>query len=464
MSFETNRRDLLKSALVGGFTVWVGGRAWSQENKSPNNRVNIACVGVGGKGDSDTADANTYGNVVAICDVDSNTLSGAAAKYPKAKQYTDYRKMLDEMHGQIDAVTVSIPDHSHAPAAAMAMHMHKAVYCQKPLAHSIYEVRHLSELARKMKVATQMGNQGTADNSMRKNAYTVRAGALGDVTEVHVWTNRPIWPQGISRPPAATPPSNLNWDLWLGPARVRPYALLVNDKGEVQNKSPYHDFNWRGWWDFGTGALGDMACHDVNLPFMALDLRDPISVQAETSMHNKDSYPKSSKIVFEFPANKIRKAVTLTWYDGGNRPSRDYFQEPGFADLINDGKIPDSGSLIIGTKGKLYSPGDGGAGGHIVGGVNVGDVTFPQSPGHWEEFLHAIRSSDPLDPQNRAMSNFPDYAGPLAETILLGNLAVWPADMGKGPKVEWDAKRLHAKGASDLASIVKPTYRAGYSL
>ena len=452
MSFETNRRDLLKSALVGGFTVWAGGRAWSQENKSPNNRVNIACIGVGGKGESDTADANTYGNVVAICDVDAGTLSSAAAKYPKAKQYIDYRKMLDDMHGQIDAVTVSIPDHSHAPAAAMALHLRKAVYCQKPLAHSIYEVRYLSELARKMRVATQMGNQGTADNSMRKNAYTVRAGAIGEVSEVHVWTNRPIWPQGVARGMDKPIPATLDWNLWIGPAKMRPYS------------DNYHDFKWRGWWDFGTGALGDMACHDVNLPFMALDLRDPVSVQAETSTHNRDSYPKASKIAYEFPANKTRRAVTLTWYDGGNRPSPEYFQEAEFKDLINDNKLPESGSLFIGTKGKLYSPGDGGAGGHIVGGVDVGDVTFPHSPGHWEEFLRAIRSSDPLDPQNRAMSNFPDYAGPLAETILLGNLAVWPADRGKGPKVEWDAKHLRARGASDLASIVKPTYRAGYSL
>jgi predicted dehydrogenase len=446
MSYETNRRDFLKSALIGGFTVWVGRRAWGQENKSPNNQISFACIGVGGKGDSDTADANSHGNVVAICDVDSNTLDRAAAKYPGAKKYSDYRKMLDEMGKQIDGVTVSIPDHSHAPAAAMAMHLGKAVYCQKPLAHSLYEVRHLSELARKRKVATQMGNQGTADNSMRRNAYKVRAGALGTVTDVHVWTNRPIWPQGIPRSAEKPIPPNLNWDLWIGPARMRPYS------------DHYHTFEWRGWWDFGTGALGDMACHDVNLPFMALDLRDPLSVQAETSTHNQDSYPKSSKIVFEFGAYKTRPALTMTWYDGGNLPSHDYFLEPGFADLLNDGKIPESGSLIVGTKGKLYSPGDGGAGGHIVGGVDVGDVKFPESPGHWEEFVRAIKGGEP------AMSNFPDYAGPLAETILLGNLAVWPATSGKGPKIEWDAKHLRVKDGPQLGPIVKPTYRAGYSL
>lgn len=448
MTDKTDRRRFLQSALIGGFSVWAGGRAWGQENKSPNSRLSFACIGVGGKGDSDTIDANTHGNVVAICDVDSKTLDSAGAKYPNAKKYTDYRKMFDEMHKQIDGVTVSIPDHSHAPAAAMAMHMGKAVYCQKPLAHSIYEVRHLSQLARKMKVATQMGNQGTADNSMRRNAYKVRAGAIGDVKEVHVWTNRPIWPQGITRSPEKPVPANLDWDLWIGPAKMRPFG------------DNYHSFAWRGWWDFGTGALGDMACHDVNLPFMALDLRDPLSVQAECSGHNRDSYPKATKIIYEFPANKSRPAVTLTWYDGGNLPSRELFQDTGFSDLINEGKIPASGSLFVGSKGKLYSPGDGGAGGHFVGGMDISDVKFPNSPGHWEEFVRAIRTNN----SEPAMSNFPDYAGPLAETILLGNLAVWPADTGKGPKVEWDAKNLRAKGARDLASIVKPTYRSGYSL
>ena len=197
----------------------------------------------------------------------------------------------------------------------------------------------------------------------------------------------------------------------------------------------------------------------MNLPFMALDLRDPISIQAETSTHNGDSYPQSSKIVYEFGPNEHRPAVTMTWYDGGNKPARDLLSDAGIADFLDDGKIPDSGSLFVGSKGKLFSPGDGGAGGHIIGGLDVGDVKFPVSPGHWEEFVNAIKTKD-AEP---AMSNFPNYAGPLAETVLLGNLAVWPAEAGKGPKVEWDAKRMHAKGAGDLSAILKPTYRDGYS-
>jgi predicted dehydrogenase len=359
--------------------------------------------------------------------------------------------MYDEMGKDIDAVTVSTPDHSHGPATAIALHLGKAAYTQKPLAHSIHECRKLSELAHKMKVVTQMGNQGTADNSMRKNAYRVRAGAIGTVREVHVWTNRPIWPQGIDRGPELPVPPNLSWDLWLGPAKERPYA------------ENYHTFAWRGWWDFGTGALGDMACHTVNLPFMALDLRNPLSVVASCSGHNKDSYPKSSKIIYEFPAaavdGKQRPAVTMIWYDGGYLPSKELIPADW---LPESGRIPSSGSLIIGDKGKLYTPGDYGGGGHIVDGDPMETVNFPQSKGHWEDFIAAIRG------QEKNVANFPDYAGPLAETILLGNLAVWPAWKGDGEKILWDAKNLKVRNGRDVADqvaqIIKPTYRAGYKL
>ena len=460
MTMRRSRREFMRDAALTSAGLWAvdsTNAAWAQ-SKSANEKINFACIGVGGKGDSDSSDAANHGNVVAICDVDENTLNHKAQQFPNAKKYTDWRKMLDQMHKEIDGVTVSVPDHSHGPAAAAALHLGKAVYCQKPMAHSIYEVRTLSELARHKKVATQMGNQGTAENGMRVNAYKVRAGAIGVVKEVHVWTNRPIWPQGLERAAPKPPPSNLNWDLWLGPAPVRDYA------------DHYHTFQWRGWWDFGTGALGDMACHTVNLPFMALDLRNPTSVHAEAVQSNHkdnpnagfhDSYPASSKIVYEFPANKTRPALTMYWYDGNDfRPAKELFTGDGFSDLVENGHISDSGSLIIGDKGSLYTPGDYGPGGHIVGGTDVGEVDFPHSPGHWEEFVRAIKSSDPLDPKNRAMSNFPDYAGPLAETILLGNMAVW----SPGKKVEWDAKNLRARNAPEVERIIRPKYRAGYSL
>jgi predicted dehydrogenase len=433
MSLRSSRREFLKTATFTGIAVWIGDKAWGQDNKSPNDRVNFACIGVQGKGDSDTSDANRLGNVVAICDVDDDHLNQAAQKYPNARKYNDYRKMLEEMGKSIDAVTVSIPDHSHAAAAATAMHLGKHCFCQKPLAHSIYEARHLGELARQMKVATQMGNQGTADSGLRHSAALIRAGAVGTVKEVHVWTNRPIWDQGGPRPETAPVPENLHWDLWLGPAPERPYG-----KG-------YHPFSWRGYWDFGTGALGDMACHTMNMPYMALDLRNPTSVQAQTSGNNKESYPNWSIIHYEFPATHHRPALTMTWYDGGKRPPQE---------LLPGEEFTDSGSLVIGDKGKLYTPGDYGGGGKVIDGVDVGEVKFPESPGHFEEYVRAIKEGTP------AMSNFSDYSGPLAETVLLGNLAVW----GNGKKIAWDARHMKATNAPEVSAIIRPQYRSGYSL
>jgi len=433
---QRSRRAFLKTSAVTGLGVWLGAEsgAWAQDGQSANEKVNFACIGVGGKGDSDTADAARFGNVVAICDVDETILANAAKKYPNAKTYTDFRKMLDEMGKSIDAVTVSTPDHTHAPAAALAMRMGKHCFCQKPLTHTIFEARRLGEIARQMKVATQMGNQGTADSGLRKNAALVRAGALGTVKEVHVWTNRPIWPQGVDRPSAALPPPNLHWTTWLGPARFRPYG------------PGYHTFGWRGWWDFGTGALGDMACHTANMPYMALDLRDPTSVVAQTSGHNRDSYPKWSVIRFEFPANGRRAPLTLFWYDGGKRPPQE---------LAPGETYSDSGSLILGDKGTLYTANDYGGGGKFLGvDVSGMNAPFPESPGHFAEFVRAIKGGEP------AMSNFPDYAGPLTETILLGNLAVW-AD---GKKIAWDAKNLRATNAPEVAEIIYPQYRRGYTL
>jgi predicted dehydrogenase len=436
MSHRTSRREFLQqSALAGLGVIAAESYSWAQQNQSPNEKVQFGCIGVGGKGASDTADADRLGRVVAICDVDEGQLAKAAVLYPAAKMYSDYRKMLDEMGKSIDAVTVSTPDHHHAVAASMAMQMGKHCFCQKPLTHSIWEARRLGELARKHKLATQMGNQGTAGLNLRKNAALIRAGKLGTVTEVHVWSNRPIWPQGIDRPAGSSPiPSTLNWETWIGPAPMRPFVA-----------DTYHSFKWRGWWDFGTGALGDMACHTVNLPFMALDLRNPTSVVAETSHHNKDSYPKWSKITFQFPANKVRGPIKMVWYDGGQLPP---------AELVDMPKMPSSGALIVGDKGKFFSQDDYGATGTYTGGIEVSEPDVPVSPGHFEEFIRAIKTGQP------AMSNFPDYAGPLTETILLGNLAVW-AD---GKKIEWDAKKLVAKNAREVSPIIHPTFRPGWAV
>lgn len=440
MPRQTNRRQFLQTTAATGVGFWVAGGLQAAESKSPNERIRIACVGVGGKGSSDSSDAGNHGDIVAICDIDDKTLDGASKKFTNAKKYNDFRKMFDEMAGSIDAVTVSTPDHNHAAIAAMAMRLGKHCFCQKPLTHSIYEARVLGEIAREKKVATQMGNQGTANDSLRKAAAVIKSGALGKISEVHIWTNRPIWDQGEKRPPEAPVPPHVHWEEWIGPAPYRPYAV------------GYHPFAWRGYWDFGTGALGDMACHTVNMPFMGLNLRDPTSVQARTSGHNKDSYPKWSIINFEFPANDQRSAVKMTWYDGGKKPGKE----------LLDGKQPAvSGALIIGDKGKLYAPGDYAENPlELFGGISEPKVEFVKSPGHFEEWIRAIKGGE------QAMSNFPDYAGPLTETILLGNLAVWAApsanEMGK--KIEWDAKNIKATNAPEVEEVIRPKYREGYKL
>ncbi len=448
MSQKTTRRDFIQQASVLGAAYWVSGapKAFSKE-ASPLERVRYACIGVGGKGESDSRDASTHGDVVAICDIDEARLEKRAAsrKFKNATKFVDYRELLTEMGDKIDAVTVSTPDHNHAPASAMAMKMGKACFTQKPLTHSIYEARRLGEIAKETGVKTMMGNQGTSSSGLRKGAAVIQSGALGNVKEVHVFTNRPSWDQGGDRPASEPVPEGVHWDLWLGPAPERPFS------------SAYHPFAWRGWWDFGTGALGDMACHTFNLPFMALNLRDPISVQAESSGHNRDSYPKSSKIRFEFPTEGTRPAIPVTWYDGGNLPSEDLLLGHGFKTRVRDGKeqIYNSGAIVVGDQGTFYTWGDYGEDWVLLPDLPTPEVAFEKSPGHFTEYHQAITGE-----RKEATSNFANYAGPLTETILLGNLAVW-AD---GKKIEWDAKNLKPTNAPEVAKIVKTDYRDGYTL
>ncbi len=426
---QQHRRQFLQTSALAATGFWVSGTPAAAQSKSPNDQIRFACIGINGKGTSDTADAARHGTVVALCDVDESFLDKSAKLYPQAKRHTDFRKLFDEMGKSIDAVTVSTPDHTHAAASAMAMRLGKHCFTQKPLTRTLWEARRLGEIARESKVATQMGNQGTAGGGLRKAAAMVRAGLLGPVKEVHVWTNRPIWPQGIPRPATAQVPASLQWDLWLGPSPERPYG------------AGYHRFAWRGFWDFGSGALGDMACHTMNLPFMALDLRDPTAVEAESAGHNKDSFPKWSVIRYTFPARAGRGPLTLVWYDGGKRPA---------AELLDGQAPPASGSLMIGAKGKLYSSGDNYK---LLGVSGEPKVEYPESPGHFAEFARAIRGGPP------AMSNFADYAVPLTETALLGNLAVWA-----GKRIEWDAKQLKATNAPEVEELVRPKYRKGWTL
>ena len=466
MPRQSTRRQFLHVTAATGIGFWVAGGVQAKASKSPNERLQMGAIGVSGKGGSDSNDAGRFGDMVAICDVDERFLNKAGERFPKAEKFTDFRQMLHKLGKKIDAVTVSTPDHVHAIASAMAMGMGIHCFCQKPLTHTILEARRLGEIARQKRLVTQMGNQGTAEAGLRRAAALLRAGVLGKVTEVHVWTNRPIWPQGGDRPAPAEPPSYLNWDLYLGPAPKRPYG------------AGYHDFAWRGWWDFGTGALGDMACHTVNMPFRGLDLRNPTSVQAKTSNHNRDSYPKWSEITFEFPANDWRPALKFVWYDGGKMVPRDMMPDELLDETVDKKRqqkvrrLPGSGCLIIGEKGKLFSPDDYGARFKVTSGVEQPDVKFRPSPegGHFAEWIHAIKAGAPFDSDQAPMSNFPEYASPLTETILLGNLAVYAAsDASKpigeevqGKKIEWDAKNLKATNAPEVQFIVDTGYPEGY--
>ncbi|TWT57301.1 putative oxidoreductase YdgJ [Thalassoglobus neptunius] len=445
MPRPSNRRDFLKTSAAIGAAVYVGHPTLNaqDEERSANTRVAYACVGVGGKGASDSADASKHGDIVAICDVDDRTLTKAGVRpgFKEAEKFNDFREMLDKMGDKIDAVTISTPDHTHAPAAAMAMKMGKACFCQKPLTHTVWEARRLQEIAEETGVATMMGNQGTSYDGLRRAAALLKAGKIGRVKEAHIFTNRPIWPQGGPRPEPQQAPPHVHWDLWLSAAPERPYA------------DGYHPFAWRGWWDFGTGALGDMACHTFNMPFAGLNLANPKTIQAVCTGHNMDSYPQSSKIDFEFDHPSGEGMMPVYWYDGGNQADESLLKGQKFQHK--------SGSIIVGEDLTLYSFGDYGENWILIDAdgntVDPPEVEFEKSPGHFTEFHETI-----IGERDHAMSNFQKYAGALTETILLGNLAVWAAASGESKKIEWDAENLTATNAPEVMNVVKKEYRGDY--
>ena len=460
---ELSRRQFLSrtSIILGAATMsfpYVG------RVLGANDRINVACIGVGGKGDSDSSDAvRCGGNLVAICDVDQNTLDKKAKqfgeKFPNLKRFKDYRKLLDMMGKDIDAVTVSTPDHNHGVAAIRAMKMGKHCFCQKPLVQTVKEARMVRQLAKEKNLATQMGNQGSAETGLRRAVEVIQAGVIGKPLELHVWSNRPIWPQGLDRPQGKDPvPANLDWDLWLGPAAVRPYK-----------KDVYHTFKWRGWYDFGTGALGDMACHTVNMPFRALKLGYPNVVECEmTSRSYSETFPKTSRIRFEFPEREGLPPLKFWWYDGNPddalkplRPMADVTKEI----ILREGKLPGSGALIIGDKGKVYSPDDYGARFYVamkgqedyVSGDKHEACTavpqsIPRSPGHMQEWFRMMKDGTP------AYSNF-DIAAYLAEVILLGCVAL---RVGEGRRMEWDGPNMKSPTIPEAAKFVSRNNRSGW--
>ena len=442
---KSNRRRFLQSTAAVSAGYWVAGGVAPKESRSALEEIRFACIGVGGKGSSDSKDAANNGKIVAICDVDDNTIAQRKKDedFEDAQAFNDYRKLFDKVGKEIDAVTVSTPDHTHAVATAMALRLGKACYTQKPLTRTIWEARKLAELAAASKAATQMGNQGSQEPGLRSAAAKLKSGILGNVKEIHIWTNRPVWPQGIPRPEEQPVPAHLHWDEFIGPVEMRPY------------NGAYHPFKWRGFWAFGTGALGDMACHTLNVAFAGCELNNPVSVQATTTGHNRETFPASSKINFEFAATKNRPALNMIWYDGGNKV------DPA---MLEGRQRSDSGLLIIGDKGKMYSPNDYGAE-CICTGVEDKEVDFERSPGHFKEFAIAIKTGKPT------WSNFANYAGKMTEVILLGNLAVWAAGEAKEPgqqvsseKLLWDAENLKVKGNDKFDSMIRPQYRAGYDL
>jgi predicted dehydrogenase len=441
MNRGTTRRRFLQGAAATAtalaFPLVLPSRAFGA-----NDRLNIAAIGCGGKGEVDT-DGVADQNLIALCDIDDTNAANTYKRFSSAKRFKDYRVMLEEMDKSIDAVTVSTPDHHHAPAALRAMRMGKHVYCQKPLTHTVHEARLMRETAREKKVATQMGNQGHSHPDTRRLIELVRHGVLGKVTEVHVWTDRPagLWPQGMRRPTetVAVPPG-LEWDLFLGPAPQRPYHPA------------YHPFKWRGFWDFGTGALGDMACHCMDLAFFALDLPAPSSISARSSAVNEETAPKWSIIEYQFPAEAQKPPVKMTWYDGGRLPP---------AELIKGQKMVANGIVLVGDKDTLYVPGYWGDGTFLSGAKTADFKDVPQSiprapgefdKGHYNEWINACRGGP------KAMSNF-DYSGPMAETVLLGNVA-----LRAGQPIEWDAKQLKVTNLPEANRFVRKEYRKGWEV
>ena len=451
-----SRRAVLKSTVAAASTAFsftivprhvLGGPGQTP----PSERVNIAGIGCGAMGGADIGTLTKLGaNFVALVDVDEVRAKGTFSAHPEARRYKDFREMIDKEAKNIDAVTVSTPDHVHAIAAMTAIKAGKHVYVQKPLTHTLHECRVLTEAAQKAGVMTSMGNQGHASEGSRLTNEWLQAGVIGDVREVHVWSDRAgrLWKQGIGRPSDTPPvPSTFDWNLWLGPARDRAYHPA------------YAPSSWRGWWDFGTGALGDMGCHIIDHPVWALNLGAPTSVEARTTLDgsvleknqpNFETYPIASIITYEFPARGKLPAVTMTWYDGGLMPPTPFEMAPGQ-------KLPDNAVLYVGSKGKMFHSSHGGMPqllpGKLMEQAQAVPKTMERSPGHYEEWYQACKSG------KRPVDSF-EYSGPLTETVLLGVLAL----RSPGNKLEWDSQNLKVKNVPGVNEFIHKEYRKGWVL
>lgn len=437
---DQGRRTFLKNiglasaGLSAGFSIVPSNAIAGLGHIAPSDKLNIAGIGVGGIGRGNLKNMNSQ-NIVALADVDHKYAKRTFNDYPKAKLYKDYRKMMSELDKDIDAVVIATPDHTHYVTARDAMQAGKHVYLQKPLTHSVYESRRLREIADETGVATQMGNQGNSSDDMRKVCEWIWNGEIGEVTKVDAWTDRPIWPQGLERPEKSFPvPDTLDWDLFVGPAAMRPY------------NPAYTPWNWRAWWDFGTGALGDMACHIMDPVYKALELGYPYAFEATSSQVNTESAPVSEMVTYYFNARankgKINMpAVEFNWYDGGHKPQRPEGLKPG---MYPGDQMGWGGAIFYGTKGTLI------CGTYALDPFIIGREDNPPATtgelrripdamdgGHEMDWVRAAKE----DKKDRveASSNFA-YAGPLNEVVVAGNLAVRLQDLRR--RLEWDAKNM----------------------
>ncbi len=443
-----SRRTFIRTFTASSAAVTIV-PAYVLGREAPSAKLNIAAIGSGGR-----ARANIKGtsseNIVALCDVDDRRAAQMFKAYPKAKKYKDYRIMLDDMDKSIDAVLVSTPDHIHAGAVMRAIRMGKHVYCEKPLAHSIHEVRQITEAARKHNVQTQMGNQGHSSEQIRMMCEWVWDGAIGDVRKVYAWSSRPsggaAFAVNMKRPEETPPvPKELDWNLWLGPAPQRPYHPA------------YLPFKWRGWVDFGTGALGDMGCHILDPVFWALKLgeADTIEIEATTTHFDKaimkETYPVASVVRYKFPARGKMPPVALTWSDGRLRPPRPY-------DMEDNRRIGGEGALLIGQNGNIMHGSHGAGGMRIVPESKMKaytppEKTLPRSKGHHQDWILACKNGKP------ASANF-NFGGPLTEMALLGVLAI----RNQNRKLIWDVKKMRVTNDAEADKFVNPPYRDGWTL
>jgi len=443
--------------------------AWAMTTNSysrvlgANDRLNIAFIGTGGiaRGQHLRPLSGKGLGCPCYCDADRGRFGPAAKKHPDAAQFTDYRKMYDKHMKDIDAVSVATPDHHHYPATIIAMMQGKHAYTQKPLTHTMWEARELKKAAEKYKVATQMGNQMHANEGNRRIVEWIRSGELGTIKEAHIWTNRPVWPQGQPRPKAThDKPEKLDWDAWLGPAEERPFS----SKGGSRRGGPYHPFNWRGFQDFGTGALGDMGCHTTDGFYWAMDPGYPIAAEliAGDPVGGQDQYAKQSAVKFEFAAQDERPAFNYYWYEGGMKPKR--------PDFVKEDSLSDSGGFIIGSKGAIQYMDDYGnrIAVHLFDeGIRLDSSddqqlremnqrvpkTLERSPGHHKEFILAAKGEKPVDYPKSCFQ----YSAMLTESVLLGTIA-----QKVGVRIEYDAENQKIINNNAANELLTKSYRQGW--